>query len=99
MTVTEQWLPIEHAFDKVLIEAMVRENRRFVTGMRYNLPSARPLACVVASDTNPDPTAMYIVPPGASDEYTVALSELVEESKLPAWIWRVGLAGMPPLPR
>ena len=99
MTVTEQWLPMEHSFDKALIEAMVRDNRRFVAGMRYNLPSTRPLACVVASGTNPDPTAMYIVPPGASDEYNIALNKLVEESNLASWIWRAGVTGMPPLPR
>ena len=99
MTLTEQWLPMEHAFDKALIDAMVRENRRFIAGLRYNLPSARPLACVVATDTNPAPTAMYIVPPGASEEYNIALNELVEQSKLASWMWRVGAAGMPPLPR
>ena len=99
MTVTEQWLPMEHAFDKTLIDTMVRENRRFMTGLRYNLPLTRPLACVVAADTTPQPTAMYIVPPGASDEYNSALNELVEESKLASWVWRVGMAGMPPLPR
>ena len=99
MTVTEQWLPMEHAFDKTLIDTMVRENRRFMTGMRYNLPSMRPLACIVASDTNPHPTAMYIVPPGAGDEYSIALNEMVKESSLASWIWRAGVAGMPPLPR
>jgi Protein of unknown function (DUF1173) len=98
MTLTEQWLPMEHAFDKALIDAMVHENRRFIAGLRYNLPSTRPLACVVASDTNPAPTAMYIVPPGAGEEYNIALNGLVEESKLASWIWRVGTAGMPALP-
>ena len=99
MTVTGQWLPMEHAFDKMLIDTMVRENRRFVAGLRYNLPSTRPLASLVASDTNPHPTAMYIVPPGAGDEYNNALNVLVEESPLASWIWRAGVAGMPPLPR
>jgi Protein of unknown function (DUF1173) len=98
MTVTAQWLPMEHVFDKALIDTMVRENRRFVTGLRYNLPSTRPLACIVACDTNPQPTAMYIVPPGVSDEYNVALNALVEESKLACWVWRAGAAGMPALP-
>jgi len=98
MTVTEQWLPMEHAFDKALIDMMVREKRRFVTGLRYNLPSTRPLACIVACDTTPHPTAMYIVPPGVSNEYNVALNELVEQSKLASWVWRAGAAGMPALP-
>jgi Protein of unknown function (DUF1173) len=99
MAFTEQWLPMENAFDKTLIDTMVREDRRFIAGLRYNLPSTRPLACVVATDTDPAPTAMYIVPPGASQEYNLALNELVEQSKLASWIWRVGVAGMPPLPR
>ena len=99
ITVTEQWLPMENLFDKALIDTMVRDNRRFMTGMRYNLPSTRPLASAVASDTNPDPTAMYIVPPGVSDEYNHALDELVKGSKLASWIWRAGVAGMPSLPR
>ena len=98
MTLTEQWLPMEHAFDKTLIDAMVRENRRFIAGLRYDLPSTRPLACVVATDTNPTPTALYIVPPGAGEEFTIALDELVERSPLASWIWRVGAAGLPPLP-
>jgi hypothetical protein len=80
---------------KALIEAMVRDNRRFMTGMRYNLPSTRPLACAVALDTNPDPTAMYVVPPGTGDEYNHALDDLVKGSKLSPWIWRAGVAGMP----
>jgi hypothetical protein len=99
MTLAEQWLPMEHAFDKTLIDTMVREDRRFIAGLRYNLPSTRPLVCVVATDTDPAPTAMYIVPPDASEEYHSALNELVERSKLASWIWRVGATGMPPLPR
>lgn len=99
MTLTEQWLPMEHAFDKTLIDTMVRENRRFIAGLRYDSLSTRPLACVVATDTDPGPTAMYVVPPGASEEYNIALNELVEQSKLASWIWRVGAEGMPPLPR
>jgi hypothetical protein len=99
MTVTEQWLPMQHAFDKVLIDTMVREHRQFATGLRYNWPSTRPHATVVACDTDPRPTAMYVVPPGVGDEYNAALNELVTESTLASWIWRAEVAGMPPLPR
>jgi len=99
MSVSENWIPFESTFDKMLIDVMTRENRRFMKGLRYNLHSSRPLACVVASDTQPNPTAMYIRPPGASEDYNNAMSILIEESKLAEWTWRAGESEMPPLPR
>lgn len=98
MTVTDNWIPFETTFDKILIDAMTAKHRRFVKGMRYNLASYSPLACVVASDTPAQPTAMYIAPPGCGEEYTTALNALVEESKLASWTWRAGEADMPALP-
>ncbi|MGP8438159.1 DUF1173 domain-containing protein [Paraburkholderia fungorum] len=98
MSVTENWIPFESTFDQMVIDAMSRANRRFMKGMRYNLPSNRPLACLVASDTLPEPTAMYVLPPGATEDYAAALTELMNESKLAHWLWRAGEAEMPPLP-
>jgi hypothetical protein len=97
-SVTENWIPFESTFDQMVIDAMSRANRRFMKGMRYNLPSSRPLACLVASDTAPEPTAMYVLPPGATEEYAAALTELMDESKLAHWLWRAGEADMPALP-
>lgn len=97
MNVTENWVPFENTFDKMVIDAMTHANRRFMKGLRYNLQATRPLACMVASDTRPEPTAMYIVPPGTSESYTSAMNELIAESKLANWLWEAGVA-MPPLP-
>jgi len=98
MIANDNWIPFESTFDKMLLDAMTRAGRRFIKGMRYNLPSTRPLACLVASDTWPEPTAMYILPPAASDEYAKALGDLMDESKLSRWLWKTGAAEMPPLP-
>lgn len=98
MCVTENWIPFESTFEKMVLDALTQQNRRFMKGMRYNLPSTRPLACAVASDTEPEPTAMYVLPPGASEDYAAAVDELIAESKLPSWKWTAGEAPMPPLP-
>jgi hypothetical protein len=98
MAVTENWIPFESTFDKMVIDAMTRASRRFMKSMRYNLPSSKPLACIVASDTFPEPTAMYVLTPGTSEEYEDALTDLVQESKLSSWIWRAGESEMPLLP-
>lgn len=98
MCVTENWIPFESTFEKMALDALTQQNRRFMKGMRYNLPSTRPLACAVASDTEPEPTAMYVVPPGATEDYVAAVDDLIAESKLPSWKWEAGDAPMPPLP-
>lgn len=98
MCVTEHWIPFESTYEKLVLDALTQQNRRFMKGMRYNLPSTRPLACAVASDTEPEPTAMYVVPPGASDDYLAAVDELVAGSKLVSWVWKAGDEPMPALP-
>lgn len=98
MVVDENWIPFESTYDKSLIEKMCRAGRRFSKGMRYNLASTKPLACIVASDTSPEPTAMYILPPGASDTFSRELTTLMEESKLHSWLWKAGESDLPALP-
>jgi hypothetical protein len=98
MPVTENWVPFENNFDKLLIDAMTQTNRRFVKGLRYNLPHDRPLACMVASDTGKAPTAMYVCPPGANDDYQKALETLLASSPMQSWVWRASVSEMPPLP-
>lgn len=98
MCVTANWIPFETNYDKMLIDAMSNGGRRFSKGLRYNLSSKHPLACVVASDTVPSPTAMYIAAPTASEEQGKALDALIRESDLPHWLWKVSDGQMPALP-
>jgi hypothetical protein len=99
MVVTGTWIPIEHIYDSQLVDALTRNGRRFIKGLRYNLASSRPLAATVLSDARPSPFALYIVPPGAGPNDRSALDELVTESSLPAWIWTAGESPMPALPQ
>jgi hypothetical protein len=98
MVVNENWIPFESRADKSLLDKLTREGRRFVKGMRYNLPAARPLAAAVLTDT-PAPTAMYIHPPGGADDYARTLEELIGDSKLASWVWRQDDGAMPALPQ
>lgn len=98
MTVTANWIPFESNYDKMLIDAMTQAQRRFVKGLRYNLSPRLPLACLVASDTRPTPTAMFILAPTVSQEYQVALDTLIAESKMSHWMWKASDGRMPALP-
>lgn len=97
MVTSDQWIPLEHAYDATLIEALARSGARFVKGLRYNLPRTRPLASAVLPTTQPRPTALYVVPPGVDETYRGALDALVASSELAPWVWEAGEA-LPPLP-
>jgi hypothetical protein len=97
MVVSANWIPFEHAYDKLMLEALTVQKRRFVKGLRYNLAENKPLACAVLADVSPKPVALYVQPPGVEQEDEDALSSLIEESDMPSWIWRAG-EEMPALP-
>ena len=97
MVTTENWTPFENRADKFLLDALTRDGRRFLKGMRYNLSATRPMASAVLTDT-PAPTAMYIHPPGAGDDYARALDKLIRESKVASWVWHPDNGDMPTVP-
>lgn len=94
MVTTDNWLPFENRAEKNLIDMLSTDGRRFLKGLRYNLPKNRPLATAVLADTKP-PTAMYIPPPASGDDYAAALAELIDNSKMTAWVWRPESGDMP----
>lgn len=97
MVVSSNWIPFEHAYDLMLLDALTAQRRRFVKGLRYNLADNKPLACAVLTDVEPSPIALYVQPPGAEEADEEALTVLTEQSEMPSWIWRAGDA-MPALP-
>ncbi|PRX23973.1 uncharacterized protein DUF1173 [Paraburkholderia sp. BL18I3N2] len=97
MVVSSNWIPFEHAYDKLMLDALTAHKRRFVKGLRYNLEENKPLACAVLADVLPKPVALYVQPPGVEQEDEDALSSLLDNSDMPSWIWRAG-EEMPELP-
>lgn len=98
MNVNEHWMPFESLFEWELLDALHRSQRRFTKGLRYNLPSKKPLASVVLQDAGEISAALFVVPQDAEGEYEVAIEELTQQSNLQAWKWRAGSETMPMLP-
>lgn len=97
MLVNKQWIPFESKYEYELIEEMIDYQRQFIKGLRYNLPTNQPLASLVAVDTSPKPTAMYIIPASESDGYAQSIELMIEESDYSSWQWEVEKV-MPDLP-
>jgi hypothetical protein len=98
MNVNEHWIPFETLFEWELLDTLHSSQRRFTKGLRYNLPSTKPLACAVLQDTGDVSTALYVVAQGLEGEYDAAIAELSAQSKLAGWQWRAGAEPMGELP-
>ena len=97
MLVNKHWIPFESKYEYEVIEELMENKRQFIKGLRYNLPTNKPLASIVVVDTKPKPTAMYIIPSSESEQYEQSIELMVEESDYASWKWQVG-QGMPNLP-
>jgi Protein of unknown function (DUF1173) len=98
MNVNEHWIPFETLFEWELLTKLHADQRRFTKGLRYNLPTTKPLACAVLLDTGDVSTAMYVIPAALETQYVAVMDELTSQSKLAAWQWRAGTEAMPTLP-
>lgn len=98
MNVNSQWIPFESLFEFELLERLHEASRKFVKGLRYNLPSSKPLASMVLKDTGAVSCALYVVPQEFDAAYRVAAAELSEQTKMQAWVWHTGTQLLPDLP-
>jgi len=99
MNVNEHWIPFETLFEWELLDVLHSSQRRFTKGLRYNLPSTKPLACAVLQDTGDVSTALYVVPQGLEGEYDAVMGDLSEQNRLAGWQWRAGTEPMGGLPQ
>ncbi|MBP1848275.1 hypothetical protein J2046_006566 [Rhizobium petrolearium] len=99
MTVTEQWLPVETAYEERLLGKLTRMRGKTVKGLRFNLPGDQPIANAIMPEARPRPTALYIVPPNADAQFEVSLRDMIEaRPDMANWIWRIADGDMPALP-
>jgi hypothetical protein len=95
MPVTQQWLPVEDAFDKQLVDRLVAQGRSFVKGLRYNLGAESPLANAVLTDCEGAAPMLFVVSAGFEGS---GGSSRVPAPSTPVWLWRPASESMPPLP-
>ena len=99
MVTTSNWIPFETVFDRTVIDSLMASRRSFRKSLRYNMSTAKPLATLVITDTDPA-TACYVVATGAPPEYHHDLATLIDQSDLDTWTWGADDEQLiPPLPR
>ena len=94
MPVTAQWLPIADSFEQQLLERLIRDERSFVKGLRYNMPTNRALASAILTDVGDSPVPLYVAPHGLNAD----VADATATADPPAWHWAAASEPMPALP-
>lgn len=99
MPVSGQWLPIEDSFDQQLIETLIRDERSFVKGLRYNLPPGKVFANAILTDTGERPIPLYVAQFSVDHQDLDRVNcHLGSAGASPVWTWHVGQSPIPQLP-
>lgn len=89
MVVDRNWLPFETREELELLERLCTLKRNFIKGLRYNLTTSDVIASALLTDTNDSATAIYIIPPGATEAYYDELNSVLESSTLKHLVWDI----------
>jgi hypothetical protein len=97
MVVSSNWIPYESMFEKRLVDALAGLEERSVKGLRFGMPADLPLAAAFLPD-RPNPMAVYVVPPNATQRYEEALVNIVKSRPdIEHRVWRTAEGDMPSL--
>ncbi len=97
--VTQQWLPVEYAFDEQLVDRLVNQGRTFKKCLRYNLPQTNPVPNAILSDVGADTCSLRIAFKAEMKIETMGQNEADNRShQLRNWAWHPENGAMPPLP-
>jgi hypothetical protein len=93
--VTSQWVPVEDASEKQLIDRLVSEGRSFIKGLRYNLGSGSALTYATLIDCKGTARSLYIVP---SIPANAASPYGLNDRSMVTWLWNPSCEPIPRLP-
>lgn len=97
MLADPHWLPFETTPEKMLLEQLVSQHRRFEKCLRYNLPTDQALASAVLTDTTA-PVALHLEPADASPS-AQGCGGQDDGGEIVRWNWLPSEEPMPALPQ
>lgn len=87
MMTSEHWIPVEGVHELPLIDALVRQSRRFLKPLRFDAPSAEAFANALLLDAGPEARPLHLLSP-YMDERARALKQRTIRGVSPdPWVW------------
>lgn len=99
MVTTAHWLPVENAWDLQLTNALVRNGRSFIKGLRYNAAPDQELVVASLLDCGDAPRPLYIAyEQSLGEPHKPGFTALNDRGHGPTWRWHPTDGDMPALP-
>lgn len=97
MPTTPQWIPVSDAYEQQLVERLLRDGRRFIKSLRYNLSQECQVASVVLTDAEGGPVPLFVA--ARPVEWTASdISAAEATGSSGRWVWWPSESALPPLP-
>lgn len=84
---SEQWIPVDGVHELPLIDALVREGRRFIKPLRYDAPSAEAFANALLLDAGPQALPLHLVSSYMDERASAAKQRAIERGSPDVWVW------------
>jgi hypothetical protein len=86
MLTSEQWIPVEGAFELPLVQ----QQRRFVKPLRYDARSAAGFANALLLDVGAEPVPLHVLSAFMAPKDQAAKSHALKAAGDKAWMWNTG---------
>lgn len=99
MLTTENWVPLDYAYEQILADTLRAQHRRFLKPLRYESKTGASFPNFVLLDSDENPVALDIVSAFMSDNERAAKELAIKQREPQGWTWRTGeTIEPPPLP-
>ncbi len=100
MMTSAQWIPLDHAYEKDVVDKLVTEQRAFLKPLRYEAKHAGRFPNFLLLDAGERPVAVDILSPFLTDQERAAKARAIEARKPDGWAWdtaqSAAVPGLPP---
>jgi hypothetical protein len=96
VTLSSTWIPLDHPYERMLIDELVRQERRFLKPLRFESRRGAAFPNAVLLDTSDAPTPLDIETPFMSDRDRATKQHALSKRVATSWVWRMQAEPEPP---
>ena len=96
MMTSAQWIPLDHAYEKVVVDKLVTEKRAFLKPLRYEAKHAGKFPNFQLLDAGERPVALDILSAFSSDQERAAKASAIAHRVSNGWVWDTARSAVVP---
>ena len=87
MMTSDEWIPLEHAYEKDLVDKLVHQQRTFIKPLRYEAKYASHFPNLQLLDVGAQPVALDILSAFLTPQERIAKASGMAERRAGGWVW------------